>query len=626
MAFTQTNVRLIAGYSSIAQLGFITLGIFSLRADGADGAVLQMVNHGLVVAGIFIVIAILYERTRTEELPEMGGQATRAPLLAALFLIVTLATLAMPGSANFIGEFYILNGVFQAKIVYAFVAGIGVALAAFYALRLYQRTMHNRLPAGAQSREIGARDACVLAPLVACIVALALWPGLILERGEASVNDTIEAVAAPSTGSEGTAPEVTAREMATFRSHSDGIALADRSPIPPPSLPRPQPTAMTFNAPDIDYAGISPIIALTAGVVLVLLAGLVGSARSASGSSSRSSGSARWRPPRGSASGSGARSKDLVAGALRLDDLALSVTLIAIASAAFCIPLSWREESVERPLGPAGHGEFQALLLCSVLGMTLIAQAQNLIAFFVALELLSIPLYVLCGSAIRREAVARVGPQVPDHRLARLGDAALRPRLRLRRHRARPTSTRSRDAIGGSVLDDPLLLIGIALAATGLAFKLSIAPFHQWTPDVYQGAPDPGHRVHGGGDQGGGVRGRRALLRGRARARGRRLAAGARGARGGLDRGRQRRRARPALAQAPARLLGRRPGRLHDGRGRRRQRGRGERARLLSRRLRADEPGRVRGDHDPRARDAVRRRHPLGRGPRRASARRWRPR
>jgi NADH-quinone oxidoreductase subunit M len=108
--------------------------------------------------------------------------------------VVTLATLAMPGSANFNGEFYILNGAFQEKIGFAFVAAIGVALAAFYALRLYQRTMHNRLPEGVESREISARDGLVLAPLVACIVALALWPGLILERGEASVEDKISAV------------------------------------------------------------------------------------------------------------------------------------------------------------------------------------------------------------------------------------------------------------------------------------------------------------------------------------------------------------------------------------------------------------------------------------------------
>jgi NADH-quinone oxidoreductase subunit M len=188
MAFTQTNVRLIAGYSSVAQLGFITAGIFALRADGADGAILQMVNHGLVVAPIFVIVAILVERTGTEDIREMGGMALRAPVLAALFLIVALATLAMPGSANFIGEFYILNGLFQAKIVFAFVAISGVAMSAYYALRLYQHAMHNRKPDGTESREVGLAQGGVIAGLVACIVALALWPGLILHRADDSVS------------------------------------------------------------------------------------------------------------------------------------------------------------------------------------------------------------------------------------------------------------------------------------------------------------------------------------------------------------------------------------------------------------------------------------------------------
>jgi NADH-quinone oxidoreductase subunit M len=194
MAFTQTDVRLVAGYSSIAQLGFITLGIFSLTADGANGSVLQMVNHGLVVAPLFFIIVLLAERFGTEDLRHMGGAAMRAPILAVLFLVVTLATLAMPGSANFIGEFYILNGVFEGSTAYAVIASAGVAMAAFYALRLYQRTMHNRLPDGLESRELSLRDASVLVPLVAVIIGLALYPSLILKRGEASVQDKVGAV------------------------------------------------------------------------------------------------------------------------------------------------------------------------------------------------------------------------------------------------------------------------------------------------------------------------------------------------------------------------------------------------------------------------------------------------
>jgi NADH-quinone oxidoreductase subunit M len=199
MAFTQTSARLILGYSSMAQLGFITLGIFSLRPDGADGAVLQMVNHGLVVAPLMLIAVVLVARTGTDDITRMGGLAMRAPVLAALFLIATLALLAMPGSANFIGEFYILNGIFQAKIVYAFVAAIGIALAAYYALRLYQHAMHNRKPDGIESREVGLLDGTVIAGLVACLVALALWPGLILHRADNSVSGQLSSTSSAPT-------------------------------------------------------------------------------------------------------------------------------------------------------------------------------------------------------------------------------------------------------------------------------------------------------------------------------------------------------------------------------------------------------------------------------------------
>jgi NADH-quinone oxidoreductase subunit M len=109
-----------------------------------------------------------------------------------------MGTLAMPGSANFIGEFYILNGLFQAKIVYACIAISGVAMSAYYALRMYQATMHNRLPAqqraGYASREISLRDGIVLAPLVLCIVALAFYPQLILKRTNPTVQQTVAKV------------------------------------------------------------------------------------------------------------------------------------------------------------------------------------------------------------------------------------------------------------------------------------------------------------------------------------------------------------------------------------------------------------------------------------------------
>jgi len=121
----------------------------------------------------------------------MGGIAFRAPVLATLFLIVALANLAMPGSSNFVGEFLILLGVFNAKIVIASVAFVGVVLASVYTLRLFIRSMHNRVGPHVVSREISFSDGLVIAPLVAVILALALYPQLALDRSQSSVKASI---------------------------------------------------------------------------------------------------------------------------------------------------------------------------------------------------------------------------------------------------------------------------------------------------------------------------------------------------------------------------------------------------------------------------------------------------
>jgi NADH-quinone oxidoreductase subunit M len=189
LAFTTTNARLILAYSSIAQLGFIVLGVFSLNAQGAQGALLQAFNHGLVVAPAFFIVALLAARSDgSEDIRDMGGIATRAPVLATLFLIVTFATLAMPGSSNFAGEFLILLGVFQTKLAIALIASTGVALAAVYALRMYIRTMHNRTGPRVQPAEMTTRDGLVLVPLVLAILAIALFPQFALDRSQKTVS------------------------------------------------------------------------------------------------------------------------------------------------------------------------------------------------------------------------------------------------------------------------------------------------------------------------------------------------------------------------------------------------------------------------------------------------------
>jgi NADH-quinone oxidoreductase subunit N len=241
---------------------------------------------------------------------------------------------------------------------------------------------------------------------------------------------------------------------------------------------------VNFNAPHIDYAGLSPVIALTAGICVVAVVGLwpqlgrFTMAYLTVAVLGATAGLSIWQ---------WGSNTDLVAGELRLDAFALAATLIACLAATVAALLAIREPAAEE----AGHGAFYALLLGSVLGMTLIAQAENLIAFFVALELLSIPLYVLCASARRTESSLESGLKYLI--IGSIGSATVLYGFALLYGASGSTDFSGiAHALGpGGNGNDTLVLIGTAMAATGLAFKTSVAPFHQWTPDVYQGAPTP---------------------------------------------------------------------------------------------------------------------------------------
>ncbi|HEX4107126.1 MAG TPA: NADH-quinone oxidoreductase subunit M [Solirubrobacteraceae bacterium] len=191
-AFTQSDIRLVVGYSSVAQLGFITLGIFSLKSTGAQGALLQMVNHALVTAPLMFIILLVGARAGgSEDMRDLGGIAKSAPVLAGLFLVVSLATLAMPGSGNFVGEFLILLGVFRAKLAIAIIAFTGVVMASIYMLRAFIRAMHNRVGPKVTGGDLSLREAFVLVPMVLAILFFALYPQLALHRSKNSVNTSI---------------------------------------------------------------------------------------------------------------------------------------------------------------------------------------------------------------------------------------------------------------------------------------------------------------------------------------------------------------------------------------------------------------------------------------------------
>jgi len=240
---------------------------------------------------------------------------------------------------------------------------------------------------------------------------------------------------------------------------------------------------MNFHAPEMDYAALSPVLALTAGLCLVLLTAVFKPLRRTAPALTVivlavTAGLLTWH---------WSDPQTLVSGALRLDDLAISISLIAILTAAFAVCLSIREPAAEQ----IGSGEYHALLLGSVLGMVLLAQATNLVTFFIAIETLSIPLYILCAANLHRERSLESGLKYLI--VGSLGSATLLYGMAFLYGGSGSTGFGgiaagiSKEGLAG----DPLVLIGIALCAVGLAFKTSIAPFHQWTPDVYEGAPTP---------------------------------------------------------------------------------------------------------------------------------------
>ena len=242
----------------------------------------------------------------------------------------------------------------------------------------------------------------------------------------------------------------------------------------------------TLKGPHVDFAALSPLIALLGGAIVVLLVGLLGSRRvreqivpalaivalgGAIGTSIW-----RWDTP-----------GSVVAGALRIDRLSLTLILILAVGGIAGVLLAWRSRAAQE----AAHGELHAMLLTSIGGMALLVAAQNTIALFLGIELLSIPLYVLCATEMRSERSLESGLKYLI--IGSVGSATLLYGIALLYG---ATGATDFGAIAGAIsthglAENAMLLTGIALCVAGLAFKASVAPFHQWTPDVYEGAPTP---------------------------------------------------------------------------------------------------------------------------------------
>jgi len=170
-------------------MGFVTMGIFTFNQQGIDGAIVQMLSHGLVSGALFLCVGVVYDRMHTREIAAYGGLVNRMPLYAAAFMVFTLANVGLPGTSGFVGEFLTLLGAFAANTLVAILATTGVVLSAAYALFLYRRVVFGALekPDLLDITDLDRREIIILAPLVAGVIFFGFYPMPLLEITDASV-------------------------------------------------------------------------------------------------------------------------------------------------------------------------------------------------------------------------------------------------------------------------------------------------------------------------------------------------------------------------------------------------------------------------------------------------------
>jgi NADH-quinone oxidoreductase subunit M len=193
VALAQEDVKKLIAYSSVAHMGFVTMGVFSFTVQGLDGAIFQMLSHGLVSAALFLCVGVVYDRIHTREIDAYGGLVNRMPIYAFVFMVFTLANVGLPGTSGFIGEFLTLVGAFKANTWVAFLATSGVVLSAAYALYLYRRMMFGPLEKRSLRNitDMNAREIVVFAPLVLLVILFGFYPAPLLDVTALSVKKLV---------------------------------------------------------------------------------------------------------------------------------------------------------------------------------------------------------------------------------------------------------------------------------------------------------------------------------------------------------------------------------------------------------------------------------------------------
>ncbi|MDI6726251.1 MAG: NADH-quinone oxidoreductase subunit M, partial [Smithellaceae bacterium] len=198
MCIMQTDMKRLIAYSSVSHLGFVMLGLFAFNTQGVEGSIYQMLNHGIVTGGLFLVVGMIYERRHTRMIADFGGLSKVMPVMAVFLMIITLASIGLPGTNGFVGEFLILLGAFKFNRLYGALAASGVVLGAVYMLWLYQRVMFGQIVHEVNSRlkDLSKREVLILSTVVLLIFLMGIYPKMFFRKMEVTVAQYLNFVTA----------------------------------------------------------------------------------------------------------------------------------------------------------------------------------------------------------------------------------------------------------------------------------------------------------------------------------------------------------------------------------------------------------------------------------------------
>jgi len=193
VALAQEDMKKLIAYSSVAHMGFVTIGAFTLTTQGVEGSIFQMLSHGIVSAALFLIVGVVYDRIHSREITAYGGLVTRMPRYALVFMIFMLASVGLPGTSGFVGEFLVLMGAFKVSTWLATLAATGVILGAVYMLYLYRRVIFGTLDKESLKAilDLSPREIAVFAPLVILVFWMGIYPASFLDLMSASVDNLI---------------------------------------------------------------------------------------------------------------------------------------------------------------------------------------------------------------------------------------------------------------------------------------------------------------------------------------------------------------------------------------------------------------------------------------------------